>query len=207
MKLSLVVADGVHKGKVIPITLAQFLIGRDPSCQLRPSSNMISKRHCAILVRGSKVVARDLNSTNGCFVNEERLEGEVELHDGDFLRVGPLQFNVSLEGVPAVDKPTPIPDDIPAVAADPENADASDDAIADMLLDLPADEVATPDTVGEDPVPSGSTVLDALALNNEEKKAGEKEKPGAKKPGKPNEGNTGAAAKAILEKYMRRTRN
>jgi pSer/pThr/pTyr-binding forkhead associated (FHA) protein len=69
MKLSLVVAEGVHKGKAIPVPVAEFVIGRDPDCQLRPSSPAISKRHCAVHVRADKVFVHDLGSTNATFVN------------------------------------------------------------------------------------------------------------------------------------------
>ena len=52
MKLTLVVkAAGKQEGKVLPITQSQFVIGRDPQCHLRPASAMISKRHCAVLVK------------------------------------------------------------------------------------------------------------------------------------------------------------
>ncbi|HEX4607682.1 MAG TPA: FHA domain-containing protein, partial [Urbifossiella sp.] len=55
MKVSLVVASGVHQGKAIPIVGPQFIIGRDPTCQLRPASQAVSKQHCAVLVRDGKV--------------------------------------------------------------------------------------------------------------------------------------------------------
>ena len=97
MKLSLVVAEGVHKGKAIPIPVAQFVIGRDEGCQLRPSSPAVSKRHCAILVKGSQVFVQDFGSTNGTFVNDEPVSGEAELKDGDKLVVGPLVFQVQLD--------------------------------------------------------------------------------------------------------------
>ncbi len=72
MKLSLIVlSEGKSKGQTIPIKLSQFLIGRDPQCQLRPASPIISKRHCAVIIKDDKVVVRDFNSTNGTFVNEE----------------------------------------------------------------------------------------------------------------------------------------
>ena len=66
MKLSLVVkAAGAQEGKVLPISLSQFVIGRDPQCHLRPASPMISKRHCAIVQRDGKVFIQDFGSTNG----------------------------------------------------------------------------------------------------------------------------------------------
>src|SRR5206468_555445 len=65
MKLSLVVlSEGKAQGHTIPITLPQFIIGRDPQCQLRPPSPMISKRHCALLIKGGKAFVRDFGSTN-----------------------------------------------------------------------------------------------------------------------------------------------
>ena len=52
MKLSLVVvSEGKLKGQSLPITLSQFLIGRDSQCHLRPNSPAISKRHCALRKR------------------------------------------------------------------------------------------------------------------------------------------------------------
>src|SRR5207245_6132835 len=110
MKLNLVVlTSGKMEGKNIPITLSQFLIGRDPQCQLRPASALISKRHCAVLMRDSKAFVRDFDSTNGTAINEEPVKGERELHDGDVLKIGPLTFRVALEVDVPVDKPTPVP--------------------------------------------------------------------------------------------------
>src|SRR5262249_27383688 len=105
MKLSLVVASGVHEGKAIPITTPQFVIGRDEQCQLRPASPAISKRHCALMVRGGQVFVRDFGSTNGTFVNGQLVEGEVELFDQDLLKVGPLEFRVGMEVSTVMSKP------------------------------------------------------------------------------------------------------
>src|SRR3954469_15161104 len=99
MKLSLVVLNaGKASGQAIPVTLAQFIIGRDPQCNLRPASVLISKRHCAVITNGESVSVRDFDSTNGTFVNEQPIKGEVPLADGDTLKVGPLSFKVSIQG-------------------------------------------------------------------------------------------------------------
>src|SRR5215467_6865446 len=98
MKLSLVVLTaGKQEGKILPIALSQFVIGRDPQCQLRPASALISKRHCALIQREGKAFVRDFDSTNGTFVNNEQVKGEIELHNGDQLKIGPLMFTVLLE--------------------------------------------------------------------------------------------------------------
>src|SRR5260370_978348 len=112
MKLSLIVlTEGKSAGKAIPITLSQFLIGRDPQCNLRPASAMISKRHCAVLVKGGRVFVRDFGSTNGTFINNDRVQGEHEMKHDDILKVGPLDFRVALStATPTpVNKPTPVP--------------------------------------------------------------------------------------------------
>src|SRR5438445_5351843 len=130
MKLSLVVlTPGQMEGKSIPIKVAQFVIGRDPQCNLRPASALISKRHCAVLVRDNRVFVRDFDSTNGTRVNDRPVKGEQELFDQDQLTVGPLTFRVMLESSPAVSQPTPMP---PTTAA----ASPDDDAAAAMLLSV-----------------------------------------------------------------------
>jgi pSer/pThr/pTyr-binding forkhead associated (FHA) protein len=110
MKLSLeVMTDGKQKGKLLPIGLPQFLIGRDPQCQLRPASPSISKRHCAVIQREGRAFVRDFDSTNGTFVNDRQIKGEIELQHGDVLRIGPIMFTVHLEVGAPVNKPTPPP--------------------------------------------------------------------------------------------------
>ena len=110
MKLSLaVITTGKAEGQVIPVNLAQFVIGRDSQCNLRPASALISKRHCAVLIRGEKAFLRDFDSTNGTFVNDQPVKNEIEIHDKDRIKVGPLQFEVRIEAKPAVNRPTPPP--------------------------------------------------------------------------------------------------
>lgn len=218
MKLSLVVLTaGKQEGKVLNIALAQFVIGRDPQCQLRPASPSISKRHCAVIQRDGKVFVRDFDSTNGTFVNGEQLKGEIELHDGDTLKAGPLDFKVKIEASPAVNRPTPVPPTKPqpvkpapapekkapakpAPQTAAEEAADDDDSVAAMLLSLQDDSEGSAGLAGE--VPEGSTVMDiGIPPPGEGGDGNKDEKP---KPAAPP--STSNAAKALLEKYMRRPR-
>jgi pSer/pThr/pTyr-binding forkhead associated (FHA) protein len=208
MKFSLVVSQGPHKGRVIPVSLPQFLVGRDSKCHLRPASQSISKRHCELLNRGEKWFLRDLNSTNGTFVNDEQVTGEREIQDGDILKIGPLEFGVSIEV--QAEKPTEVEKDTkapeataaPAAAApahDPEVLD--EDAVGSMLLELTGDEQASKE---DGDSLEGSTIMDVI------KQPGEEGKPAPYRPAsqKPTgSANTSSAAKAILEKYRRRPRS
>ncbi|HEV3117656.1 MAG TPA: FHA domain-containing protein [Gemmataceae bacterium] len=206
MKLSLVVVTpGKMEGKSIPVTLSQFLIGRDPQCQLRPASALISKRHCALLIREEKAFVRDFDSTNGTSVNDDPVKGERELKDGDTLKVGPLAFRVALETAVPVDKPTPVPMTKSAAPTD-------DEAAAAMLLSLQDDGSApAPDMpVDSDGIPTGSTVMEIMNPVTGESKGKDEDPKGAAardKAAKAAQGNTSSAAKAILEKYMRRPRD
>jgi predicted component of type VI protein secretion system len=202
MKLSLVVlTPGKSEGKVIPITLSQFVIGRDPQCHLRPASAVISKRHCALLTRDDKIFLRDFDSTNGTFVNEQPVKGEVEVKHDDRIKVGPLVFGIRVEAgtPPPVNRPTPAPS---AKQPAPEAA-GDDESIAAMLLSLQDD--ATAGSASPSDVPEGSTVMDLQSPVAPEEEGPAKEKDKDKEKKKP-EGNTSTAAKAILEKYMRRPR-
>ncbi len=200
MKISLMVLSaGNAAGKALPINAAQFIIGRDPGCNLRPASAMISKRHCAVLVKTGKVYLRDFGSTNGTFVNDQPVKGEVALNDGDVLKVGPLSFKVVIEAEPAPTKPTPPPK--------PKSADISDEDAAAALLSI--DDETGSVSVGsaetdENAVPGGSTIMDMPAyVASGETPPEAAAKPDDKKPDAKDKHKTGAAqdaAKAILDK-------
>jgi predicted component of type VI protein secretion system len=97
MELKLKVETGKHAGEEIRIVVRQFLIGRDDDCHLRGTSEMISRRHCMLIVRDSYAGLRDLDSRNGTLVNGEVVKNrEVELRSGDKLCIGPLHFSVTL---------------------------------------------------------------------------------------------------------------
>ena len=229
MKLSLVVlTEGKQRGKVLNITLAQFLIGRDPQCHLRPASPMISKRHCALIQRDGKVFIRDFDSTNGTLVNEQPVKGEVELHHDDQLKVGPLLFAVRLEASAPVNRPTPAPptkssaalaakagsgksQDAVASPTPPPKTEAgsaagAEEDIASLLLSLDGDSPSgSPSSSAE--VPDGSTVMDVATPPKEDESASSSSKIQTGKEKKKPDGNTSNAAKSILEKYMRRPRS
>jgi pSer/pThr/pTyr-binding forkhead associated (FHA) protein len=197
MKLSLVVNDGVHKGKVIPIPLKQFLIGRDPQCHLRPASPLISKRHCALMIQGEKVLVRDFDSTNGTIVNGKPVKGERELKNDDQLLIGPLCFLVRMEAGVVAGKPA-------AVTAQPPASESGDDeSAAALLLDAGDEATATTDSpMDSEGIPTGSTIMEMPALEGSDAKPGSNKTPTPKQPVP----DTSNAAKAILDKYSRRRR-
>src|SRR5438270_9599599 len=99
MQKTLVALGGMYHGKVIPLIVNEFRIGRDAKCHLRPASTDVSRLHCAVLTRpDGRIFIRDFGSANATIVNERYLiGGELELHDGDVLEIGPLMFRFHVQ--------------------------------------------------------------------------------------------------------------
>jgi two-component system, cell cycle response regulator len=66
---------------------ATKIIGRDPSADIRIELEGVSRRHVRIVVDGHRLVAQDLESRNGLFLNGERIQ-TVTLAEGDALQLG-----------------------------------------------------------------------------------------------------------------------
>jgi pSer/pThr/pTyr-binding forkhead associated (FHA) protein len=99
MQVMLKVLSGTHEGKIIPVKDEKFLIGRSDSCQLRPKSESISRKHCVIVQKDGRVLLLDLKSRNGTFINEKQLSPDKAkiLKTGDKMRCGQLEFEILIE--------------------------------------------------------------------------------------------------------------
>lgn len=99
MQMQLKVLSGNHAGKLIAVNHDKFLIGRSDECHLRPKSDSISRRHCAILHKDGKILLVDLKSRNGTSVNDKALDPAKAkiLKDGDRIRIGKLEFIAVIE--------------------------------------------------------------------------------------------------------------
>jgi DNA-binding winged helix-turn-helix (wHTH) protein len=85
------VAPRVIWGKqIIPLAPGENVLGRDEEAAVRIDSPGVSRRHARILVEKGRAVLEDLDSKNGTFLKEERLEGPGVLQEGDTFRLGRL---------------------------------------------------------------------------------------------------------------------
>ncbi|HEV2394684.1 MAG TPA: FHA domain-containing protein [Verrucomicrobiae bacterium] len=75
-------------------TIGRFL---DNTFQIDESS--VSSHHCEILVRGNDIVVKDLNSTNGTFINGEKVV-EAPIKPGQILRVGMIEIRLDNDAPP-----------------------------------------------------------------------------------------------------------
>lgn len=72
----------------IPLDEGENVLGRDPSARGPIPDASLSRRHACITVRGGIATIEDLDSKNGTFVGEDRVEGPRVLADGDSVRLG-----------------------------------------------------------------------------------------------------------------------
>ena len=63
-------------------------LGRGVECELRLDDTYVSQQHARIFDRGGNWYVEDLGSTNGTFVNEQKLVAPAMLTPGDKIRVG-----------------------------------------------------------------------------------------------------------------------
>ncbi len=94
-------------GLCVELTKPNTLLGRHSEADIRLALPDISRRHCCFHFADGIWQVTDLNSLNGTFINEERLQ-ECPLAHGDRIRIASLTFLVEILPVrPPLTLPTP----------------------------------------------------------------------------------------------------
>ncbi|MCP3164043.1 diguanylate cyclase [Myxococcus qinghaiensis] len=89
---ALVVIYGLDLGRKFDLTGEETLIGRSSKCDIQIDQESVSRNHAAIANTREGVRIRDAGSTNGTFINDELVEGERELRNGDLVKIGRTIF-------------------------------------------------------------------------------------------------------------------
>jgi pSer/pThr/pTyr-binding forkhead associated (FHA) protein len=82
-----VVEGSRDKGRSFPLG-KELLIGRADKCQLVLDDTYVSQMHARIFPRGDGVVIEDLGSTNGTYLNRQRITSATEVQRGDRVKIG-----------------------------------------------------------------------------------------------------------------------
>lgn len=101
----LVVLSAGLNGRTHELNVDKTTIGRVDDNTFQIADPSVSSHHCEVLLRGSDVVIKDLNSTNGSFINNEKISESV-LKPGQTLRLGQIELQLLTDGMTA---PAPAP--------------------------------------------------------------------------------------------------
>lgn len=90
----LVVLSEGMTGRAYELKVDKTTIGRVDDNSFPIPEGSISSHHCEILLRGTEIVVKDLNSTNGTFINGQQITGEGVLKPGQILRLGQIEMRL-----------------------------------------------------------------------------------------------------------------
>ena len=128
----LVIQNQGMTGRACELHTDRTTIGRVEDNTFHIADPSVSSQHCEVQLRGSDIVIRDLNSTNGSFINGNKIEESV-LKPGQILRLGQVELKLEIDGAaPAAPAPGSTP--TPAPAAAPAPAPARKQVDATMLI-------------------------------------------------------------------------
>ncbi len=94
-------------GRSHELTVEKTTVGRVDDNTFAIAEASVSSHHAEILLRGNDVVIKDLNSTNGTFINGEQVAAEKEtvLKPGQILRLGKIEMRLETEASAAAAAP------------------------------------------------------------------------------------------------------
>jgi pSer/pThr/pTyr-binding forkhead associated (FHA) protein len=81
-------------GRAHELNVDRTTVGRVEDNMFQIAETSVSSHHCEVLLRGSDVVVKDLNSTNGTFINDQPVTTESVLKPGQTLRIGTVELKL-----------------------------------------------------------------------------------------------------------------
>ena len=115
----LVILNQGMTGRTFDLNVDRTTVGRIEENTFQIADASVSSRHAEILLRGTEVFVRDLNSTNGTFLNGEKIS-EAVLKPGQTLRFGQVELKID-DGQPLA-APAAAPGKSPVSSRGPEAA-------------------------------------------------------------------------------------
>jgi pSer/pThr/pTyr-binding forkhead associated (FHA) protein len=93
----LVIQNQGMTGRAHELNADRITVGRVEDNTFQIADPSVSSHHCEVHLRGSEVLIRDLNSTNGSFINEVKIIEQV-LKPGQTLRLGQVELKLEVPG-------------------------------------------------------------------------------------------------------------
>ncbi len=95
----LVILNQGMTGRTFDLNVERTTVGRVEDNTFQIADGSVSSHHAEILLRGTEIVIKDLNSTNGSFINNDKIT-EAILKPGQTLRFGQVELKID-DGKPA----------------------------------------------------------------------------------------------------------
>lgn len=95
----LVLLSAGMTGRAHDLKAEKTTVGRVEDNTFQIAEPSVSSHHCEVLLRGNDVLVRDLNSTNGTFINGEKVS-ESPLKPGQILRLGQIEMRLETDTPP-----------------------------------------------------------------------------------------------------------
>lgn len=103
----LVILNQGMTGRTFDLNVERTTVGRVEDNTFQIADGSVSSHHAEIILRGTDVIVKDLNSTNGTFIGADRIT-ETVLKPGQILRMGQVEMRID-DGSPVVAPPPPAP--------------------------------------------------------------------------------------------------
>lgn len=167
MNARFVIVSPVSQKRAISVRLP-ILVGRSEEAKFRVQQDSVSRRHCEFFTTDDAVFVRDLQSTNGTFLDDEEIVADTPtvVPSGTVVRVGGVAFRVEYEspvrqpavqsGDDTVPLPTPTADPDADESASTDQHDtgfaglAPVDASPAAAGDWPSADAAAPQPAADD---------------------------------------------------------
>jgi pSer/pThr/pTyr-binding forkhead associated (FHA) protein len=95
----LVLLSAGMTGRTHELKAEKTTVGRVEDNSFQIAEPSVSSHHCEVMVRGNDVIVKDLNSTNGTFINGEKVT-EGPLKPGQILRLGQIEMRLETDTPP-----------------------------------------------------------------------------------------------------------
>jgi hypothetical protein len=87
----MVALNGQHKGEDFRLRVGKNVLGTAADCDIVLTDKKISRKHATIRYEGGEFQIADLDSSNGTFVNDEKVQ-KHDLIDNDMVKLGDIEF-------------------------------------------------------------------------------------------------------------------
>jgi pSer/pThr/pTyr-binding forkhead associated (FHA) protein len=95
----LVLLSAGMTGRTHELKAEKTTVGRVEDNSFQIAEPSVSSHHCEVMLRGNDIVVKDLNSTNGTFINGEKVT-ESALKPGQILRLGQIEMRLETDAPP-----------------------------------------------------------------------------------------------------------